>query len=249
MKYFLKKIERSGILRLDDESLASWLALLYDNDAVKEIYQLLKKPKHNLYFWKEFEDGEEDGEVEIDEEGVCDLYLSLLRRKKRFDEFFRVFEPLYRKRLISMLFATLTTPYTLQEIKRDENLEQLLRLKWKVFWKAYRQRLKRHAGYVHGYLKLADVGAEGQKLHWHIAIAIPRIKVKKIPDWMKPDERLWEWRTGVEFIRKSVKGYLANYLGKPMFDLPRGWRSYEIRIYYSSLSIYSVNDTKKITKK
>jgi len=232
MKYFLKKIERTNILRLSNESLASWLALLYDNDAVKEIYQLLKKPKHNLYFGKEFE----DGEIWIDEEGVCDLYLSLLRRKKRFDEFFKVFEPLYKVKKVSMLFITLTTPYTLQEIKRDENLAKELRRNVKVFWNSYRKRLKRRFGCIYGYMKVVDVGAEGQKVHIHIVVVIPRIKVKKIPDWMKPDKGLWEWRTGVEFIKKSVRGYLANYLGKPMFDLPKGWRSYEIRIYYSSLS-------------
>jgi len=162
--------------------------------------------------------------------------LSLLRRKKRFDEFFRVFEPLYRKRLISMLFITLTTPYTLEDVRKDENLEKELRKRLKAFWNAYRKRLKRNLGCVYGYAKMSDVGEEGNKVHFHIVVAVPRIKVVKIPDWMKPSEGLWEWLTNVEFIRKSVRGYLANYLGKPLFEFPKGWRSYEVRIYYSCLS-------------
>jgi len=253
MKYFLKKIERINILRLSDESLAKVLALRYDYDygQMMKIYHLIKKPKYNLYFGKEYE----DGEIEIDEEGVDDLYLSLGKRKGRFNEFFRTFEPLYRQRRVSMLFITITTPYTLEELKNDE-LEKELKAEWSKFWKAYRLRLKRKLGEVYGYAKLTDVGAEGHRLHFHIVVVIPRIRLAKIPDWLKPDKGLWKWQTRVEFIRKSVRSYLMNYLGKPMFNLPTKWRSYEVKInwkaiysIYSGLSIYSVNDTKRNTKK
>jgi len=196
-----------------------------DEDLAKgnkpRLYKNLKKPKHILTFKQEG--------VGVENE-INNLLLLLQRRKRRFKNFFDVFEPLYKQRKISFLLITLTTPYTLEDIKNNWKLAKELRVLFQKFWKAYRIRYLRRLNKIYGILKIIDVGEQGEKLHYHIVIAIPRIRVSKIPKWLKPDEGLWKWLSKVEFIKKSVRGYLAKYLGKPMFDLPKGWRSYEVRI-------------------
>jgi len=185
------------------------------------LYKNLKKPKHILTFSQEG--------VGVENE-TNNLLLLLQRRKGRFREFFNIFEPLYKQRKISFLIITLTTPYTLEDVKNNKKLAKELRDLFRTFWNSYRRRHLRKLNKVYGFLKLIDVGEQGEKLHFHLVVAIPRVRFHKIPDWLKPDKGLWEWLSQVQFIRKSVRGYLAKYLGKPMFDLPKYWRSYEMRM-------------------
>jgi len=103
-------------------------------------------------------------------------------------------------------------------------------------WDAYRKRLEREGHKVLGFLKLVDVGWQGEKVHFHLAVAVPRMKLKVLPDYLKPDKGLWPYLTRVEFVKWDVEKYLANYLKKPLFELPKGWRSYEVRIYEDRLA-------------
>jgi len=225
-KWILSKIESiKPITWYISEGYLILGTIYNDEDLAKgnkpRLYKNLKKPKHILTFSQEG--------VEVENE-TNNLLLLLQRRKRRFKNFFDVFEPLYKQRKISFLIITLTTPYTFEDFKNNKNLQKELREKLKKFWKAYRERHLRRLDKIYGVLKVFDVGEQGEKLHLHLVVAIPRIRVKRIPDWLKPDKGLWEWLSQVQFIRKSVRGYIAKYLGKPMFDLPKGWRSYEVRI-------------------
>jgi len=82
-------------------------------------------------------------------------------------------------------------------------------------------------------------------------VVIPRLEVEEIPEWLKPDNGLWPWLSRVEFVKRSVKGYLAGYVSKPIWNVPKGWRNYEVHCNISGLSyIYnhkcSIQKSRKI---
>ncbi|GAH23310.1 unnamed protein product [marine sediment metagenome] len=65
---------------------------------------------------------------------------------------------------------------------------------------------------IRGYFWVLEI-SENDHVHYHLVVAIDRMNVTKIPDELKFEE-LWGQRTGVEFIKKSVRGYLSRYLSK-----------------------------------
>jgi len=186
----------------------------------QKLLWLLKKPKRQTALFVEGV-----GIVRVN-----DLERSFRDRLRSFDRFFREFEPKYKRREVSLLFVTLTTDCKLEDILGNEALANSLRSEYGKFWRAYKKRFEREGLEFLGFAKLVDVGWRGEKVHFHSVVAIPRIKVNEIYEWMKPDEGLWRWSSRVEFIRWSVRRYLANYLKKPLFNLPKGWRSYEVRV-------------------
>jgi hypothetical protein len=64
----------------------------------------------------------------------------------------------------------------------------------------------------------------GYHIHYHLIVAIDRIRVEKIPEKLKL-QNVWGQFTQVEFIKKSVRGYLMKYLSTP------GPRSLDHRMY------------------
>ena len=66
----------------------------------------------------------------------------------------------------------------------------------------------------------------GFHIHYHLVVAINRVFWKEIPEELKFND-LWGQRTGVEFIRKSVRKYLSKYLYKSDAKI-LGRRAYSI---------------------
>jgi hypothetical protein len=75
-----------------------------------------------------------------------------------------------------------------------------------------KQRYKAIGREVRGYIWTAEV-SENLHWHYHLAIAIDRIRVTEIPGEIKLDV-LWGQRTGVEFVRKNLRHYMAKYFAK-----------------------------------
>ena len=51
----------------------------------------------------------------------------------------------------------------------------------------------------------------GYHIHYHLVVAINRLEVKEIPKELMFDD-LWGQITNVQFVKKSVRGYLMKEL-------------------------------------
>jgi hypothetical protein len=127
------------------------------------------------------------------------------RKIKAINRFVDYFEPLYKRRKISMLFYTLTLAEYGAPIADVVN--------------ALKKRCKRNGKPILGYVWISEV-SEDLHWHYHIAIAVDRINVKgkHLPDYLKIDN-LWPTRTGVEFVRKNIRHYMAKYFAKNQFKM------------------------------
>jgi hypothetical protein len=90
---------------------------------------------------------------------------------------------------------------------------------------ALQQRYKRHGKNILGYVWTLEV-SENKHIHYHLAIATSRTNLQgaKLPKWMKADN-IWGRRTGVEFVRKNIRHYMAKYFAKHNARI-EGMRSY-----------------------
>jgi plasmid rolling circle replication initiator protein Rep len=66
----------------------------------------------------------------------------------------------------------------------------------------------------------------GYHIHYHLVVAVDRFNIQRIPNELKFED-LWGQRTGIEFIKKSVRSYLSKYLYKSDAKI-LGRRSYAI---------------------
>lgn len=173
------------------------------------LQKLLKTPKWRLTFLNE-----ETGEIVE----TNDLEMYYRRRAKRFKTFFEYAERLKKEGRYSFLFITLTRA----------NVDNYAIRK---FLEGYKKRLYRRGINVYGYLWVLEVGKKSGMIHYHVCIIVDYIDLrnKKIPDFLKPDNGLWGSLTRVEFIKKSVKNYLMNYLRKEIPNV------YNTRTYGISL--------------
>lgn len=141
------------------------------------------------------------GEIVTDEVAyeTNEIKSSNARKIVRLDRFCNYYQPLYAGREVSLLFHTFTRA-NCANLTFSRMLDDV---KY-----AYRSISRP----VRGYIWTAEVS---QQLHWHyhLCVAVDRLKVRKIPDELKFEE-LWGQRTGVEFVRKNVKHYMAKYFAK-----------------------------------
>ena len=66
--------------------------------------------------------------------------------------------------------------------------------------------------------------SENNHWHYHLAIAIDRVKWKTIPKNFL-FERLWGQRTEIDFVKKNIKHYMAKYFAKSNYRI-EGMMSY-----------------------
>jgi hypothetical protein len=130
-----------------------------------------------------------------------DTFLRLKRRKRALKSFTDYFEPLYRRRKVTLLFITFTIA--------NENGVTL-----RSVIDQFKKRCKRNGYPCHGYFWVMEI-SEDLHVHYHGLFAIDRMNVRgsSIPNWWKLDE-LWGARTTVEMVKRSVHGYLAKYMDK-----------------------------------
>lgn len=139
------------------------------------------------------------GEIFYEDYQTDDFKASRNRKIKTIKKFTEYYEPLYQGRKVSLLFHTFTRlNYSKQDMRR-----MLDNVKYRY------SSIKRE---IRGYLWALEV-SEKNHIHYHLIVAIDRVSWRKIPEALKFED-LWGQRTGVEFIKKSVKSYLSKYLYK-----------------------------------
>ena len=120
---------------------------------------------------------------------------------KRLDAFCGHFQPLYARGEVSLLFFTFTLANQAKtDIKRIVDV--------------LKKRLKRRGVKMHGYIWTAEV-SDNLHFHYHMAVAVDRLRVRgaKMPAWLKLDAA-WGARTGVNFVKKNIRHYMAKYFAK-----------------------------------
>lgn len=130
-----------------------------------------------------------------------DTYARLNRRKRALNAFLDIFEPMYKRRQVTMLFFTFTianeSATTIRKV-----LDQ------------FKKRCKRNGYPCLGYFWVMEI-TEDMHVHYHALVAINRINIRgqKIPDWWKLDD-LWGALCQVRFVEYCLRGYLAKYISK-----------------------------------
>lgn len=122
------------------------------------------------------------------------------RKIKALDKFCDYYQPLYQSRKVSLTFHTFTRANYANTTFR----KMLDNVKYH-----YAEMLDRE---VRGFIWTAEVS---QQLHWHyhLCVAIDRVRVREIPPELK-FEQLWGQRTGVEFVKRDIRRYMAKYFAK-----------------------------------
>lgn len=121
------------------------------------------------------------------------------KKIKALDAFCGYYQPLYRKRKVTLLFFTFTRA-------------NYARLEWKQMMDVVVEYLKRLGLERRGYVWTAEV-SEDLHYHFHLCVAIDRVKWKTIPPSLK-FENIWGQRTEVDFVKKNVRHYMAKYFAK-----------------------------------
>ena len=136
------------------------------------------------------------------------------RKIKALDKFCKEYQPQYEARKVSMLFYTFT-----QADKAKVDMKTCLT--------AIRERFRRRNKKIHGYIWTLEV-SDKNHIHYHMALVTDRMSMKgqKMPTWLKADS-IWGRRTGVEFVRKNIRHYMAKYFAKNSARV-QGLRSYGV---------------------
>jgi hypothetical protein len=183
----------------DDKKLISLRScLIHNKSSQKEGYKIKRLPKWMTQLERESVD-EDTGELLYDIYNTDDLKQARGRKIKTIKKFCDFYEPLYQARKVSVLFHT----FTRINYSRQGMITMLECIK-----KRYKA-LKRP---IRGYLWVLEI-SPSDHAHYHLIVAIDRVRWKKIPDELKM-ENLWGQRTGVEFIKKSIRSYLMKYCSK-----------------------------------
>ena len=150
-------------------------------------------------------------ESEVDEEtgemipkGVYtsdDFSVSNGKKIKALDRFCNHYEPLRKRRKVTLFFLTFTRA-------------NYAKLKWNTMSKIVVQYFKRLGIEVRGQIWTAEVS---DRLHWHyhLVVATDRVNFRGvgIPAQLK-FENLWGQRTEIDFVKKNVRHYMAKYFAK-----------------------------------
>jgi len=173
---------------------------IYNNaEILNEDVLISKIPKWLTVIEKGIIDRDTGDVVYYGEYETNDFKASRNRKIKTVERFCNFYEPLYRRHEVSLLFHTFTRlNYAKEDMRRMLDSVK------------YRYRaLKRE---IRGYIWVLEI-SKTNHLHYHLVVAVDRIQFKKIPRGLKFED-LWGQRTGVEFIKKSIKSYLTKYLYK-----------------------------------
>lgn len=140
-----------------------------------------------------------------------DLKASNNRKIKAVDKWCQYWQPLYKKREITLLFFTLT-----RANKARMGIGDLMRI--------LKTNLKRNNIDLLDYLWIQEI-SEGLHFHYHLVISIPRADWKRIPKFLKMDS-YWGQRTEIDFVKKNIKYYLSKYFKKSAWRIDQGFRAY-----------------------
>lgn len=148
-----------------------------------------------------------------DENGLLDLTeiyqtnnqkSSNFRKIKALDGFCNYYQPLYQSKKVTLLFLTFTRANFAK--KTFHSMMQIVK-----------NYFDREGHTILDYIWTSEVSND---LHWHyhLAIAIDRVKWKKIPKNFL-FERLWGQRTEIDFVKKNIKNYMSKYFAKSNYRI------------------------------
>jgi len=124
--------------------------------------------------------------------------------KKLFD-FCNYYQPLYKTKEVSCILHTLTTANDVFQMKGMTMSKMMDTIKYRY------ETINRP---IRGYFWVSEVSKD---LHWHyhLVTAIDRLNIrgKGIPSALKFED-VWGARTGTEFVKRSIRTYLSNYMAK-----------------------------------
>ena len=193
--------------------------LLHNNaDRIEPDFYISKTPKWLTVLEKPIAVDTGSGEIVYEDYQTDDFKAAKNRKIKTIEKFCNYYEPLYRARKVSLLFHTFTR---IDYSKKD----------MRTMVDCAKKRYDRYGRPIRGFLWALELKENenmdgGYHIHYHFVVAVDRMRVKKIPGELKFED-LWGQRTGVEFITKTIKGYLSKYLYKSEAKL-LGKRSYSI---------------------
>lgn len=182
------------------------------SEKLKEDLTIKTEPKWNTHI-QVLELDEETGELKLllDPYITNEMKASNRRKKKAINEFCDFYEPLYKRKKVTLLFLTLT------------GMDKA-NLYIAPFLDNVKYHFKNMLGKpILGYFWTLEV-SENLHCHYHICIAIERLNIKKIPEALF-FEKLWGQRTQITMIKKTIRGYLSKYLTKDSARII-GFRAY-----------------------
>jgi len=135
---------------------------------------------------------------------------SNFRKIKALDGFCDFYQPLWKSRKVTLLFLTFT---------RANHANK----SWHTMVKIVKNYFERNGTPVLDYLWTSEV-SENNHWHYHLAIAINRVKWKEVPKRFF-FERLWGQRTEINFVKKNIKYYMSKYFAKSNYRI-EGLMSY-----------------------
>lgn len=160
----------------------------------------------DLGIWKK----DEMGNLDLTEIYATNNQKSSNHRKiKALDGFCNFYQPLYKKKKVTLLFLTFTKANKCKD--------------WKVMLNIIREYFKREGTPILDYVWTSEV-SENLHWHYHIAIAINRVTWTTIPKRFF-FEKLWGQRTEIDFVKKNIKHYMAKYFAKSNYRI-EGLMSY-----------------------
>lgn len=157
----------------------------------------------------------DSGEIfhNVDTYETNSLKQSTGRKIKKVGLFCDTYQEPYRRHDVSLLFHTFTQ-YNLSNFAGLGFAPMLDNVKY------HYERIERP---IKGYVWVLEC-SEDLHVHYHLAVAIDRLNVKSIPDYLKFED-VWGQRTGVEFVKKNVRNYMSKYMSKQNARV-EGLRSY-----------------------
>lgn len=174
-------------------------------EKINRVFHYTNTPKHlvTLRVPRSVDTG--SGEIIYADYQTDDIKTIKHNKIKTINRYCDFYEPLFRSRKVSLLFHTFSrADYSKTDMRRMlDNIK-------------YRYKIINRE--ILGYLWAVEFAPNenminGFHIHYHLIVAIKRIQVTEIPEALKFND-LWGQRTGVEFIKKSVRNYLSKYLYK-----------------------------------
>lgn len=186
----------------------SFLSKIYDNSEKARSGFLIKtQPKWNTELVNQ-------DTAEIYE--CSDLSSAVGRKYRMMDKFVSTYSGPYQRKEISLLFHTLTAV-------NMSNYQGIA-----PFLDNVKYRYEKIERPLLGYVWVLEVSKK-LHVHYHLATAVKRIEVKRIPEELK-FEGLWGARTGVEFVKGDVGSYMQKKaLGGYMSKNAHLWERYQVR--------------------
>jgi hypothetical protein len=129
-----------------------------------------------------------------------EIKASRRRKIKAVKEFCDFYEPLYKQKIVSLLFLT----FTRMNYARMTFSRMLDNIRYHV-----EKQLKIK---IRGFVWVLEASNRNH-LHYHLCLAIDRLNAPKMPQELM-FESLWGQRTQVRFVVKTIRGYLMKYLSK-----------------------------------